>query len=529
MTPNARLLCASRFSTPALTTAQRSAADGLLSTVPLSRESNTRRAGAVPGCGAVPDPQVGTKALTGGNPGALSRGPRRTLVACAVLLAASTLGMGSARAQIPLPSSVWQQPRWLPGDYPRLLPLGDSITVGTGAPCGYRAALQLALAGLGQPYVFVGSQDLNWALHGFEGLLSPYHEGHGGYTISQLIDGATAPGSPATTIESWLSAAQPDVVLLHAGTNDMFDPLRWQDADRQLERLLMRMESHQPGLRTLVAQILPTGLDEFNLCLEAFNRDLVEVLRRRQLEGQVLGVVDMYNPLAPFHSGDGSAVHPDGAQYIQMAEVWLKALVAPQTASLLPLPEAAHLPLTADAFSEQRSHPSALLSDGSGMSGEVLRSEVSNGDSYAWVSAPFSVEWSSPYALVPSESEQVWLQFDLAAPAQVDSVWLWAGRGEELLLPDGQPDFRIRDNPKVLAVETLQADGNWISRGMWTLRRPPRTRWHPGERFAVNWSGVRALRLKVLEMDTANLSPGLPPGFAQVALGEVRLRGTLLR
>jgi lysophospholipase L1-like esterase len=407
--------------------------------------------------------------------------------------------------------------------------LGDSITVGTGAPCGYRAALQLALAALGQPHLFVGTQDLNWALHGFEGLLSPYHEGHGGYTIAQLIDAATAPGSPPTTIEKWLSAAKPDVVLLHAGTNDMFDPLRWQDADRQLERLLMRMEAHQPGLRTLVAQILPTGLDEFNLCVEAFNREAIEVLRRRQLDGQDLGLVDMYHPLFPFQSGDGSAVHPNGAQYMQMAEVWLGGLLAPREASVLPAMESKLLPLSADAFSEQRSHPSALLSDGSGLSGEVLHSEVSNGESYAWVSAPFPVEWSTPFALVPSAPEEVWLQFDLAAPAQVDSVWLWAGRGEELLLPDGQPDFRIRDNPRVLAVETLQADGTWISRGIWTLRRPPRTRWHPGERFAVNWSGVRALRLKVLEMDTANLSPGLPPGFAQVALGEVRLRGAFLR
>jgi hypothetical protein len=30
----------------------------------------------------------------------------------------------------------------------------------------------------------------------------------------------------------------------------------------------------------------------------------------------------------------------------------------------------------------------------------------------------------------------------------------------------------------------------------------------------------------VLELDIANLSPALPPGEAQVAIGEVRLRGT---
>ncbi|GAA3035841.1 hypothetical protein GCM10020000_11710 [Streptomyces olivoverticillatus] len=106
---------------------------------------------------------------------------------------------------------------------PRLavMPLGDSITYGTGSSTesSYRAELWNQLTPHTDSLHFVGSQRSGK-------LPDPDHEGHYGWKIGGLTG----------NIENWLVAAKPNVVLLHIGTNDMHDNYRVDQAPRPARR-----------------------------------------------------------------------------------------------------------------------------------------------------------------------------------------------------------------------------------------------------------------------------------------------------
>ena len=106
----------------------------------------------------------------------------------------------------------------------RIMPLGDSITQGKidnnipeAQREGYRGFLWNHFQELGLAIDFVGSES-----NGTSNLPDKDHEGHSGWTINQLRDGR---GSVANSgVDNWIPAAEPDVVLLAAGTNDASAP-----------------------------------------------------------------------------------------------------------------------------------------------------------------------------------------------------------------------------------------------------------------------------------------------------------------
>src|SRR6185436_6783124 len=64
----------------------------------------------------------------------------------------------------------------------RVMPLGDSITYGGGAPCGYRAPLYQLLTNAGQRVDYVGTQTGN----GAASLPDSNHDGYSGATMSAI-------------------------------------------------------------------------------------------------------------------------------------------------------------------------------------------------------------------------------------------------------------------------------------------------------------------------------------------------------
>src|SRR4051812_6467748 len=106
----------------------------------------------------------------------------------------------------------------------RVMPLGDSITwgVGSGNQDGYRGSLYRRLTAAGVDVDFVGSMHTG---HGPD----PNNEGHKGWTIAEL----------AARVDDWLDTYEPDVILLHIGTNDMVRNL--PDAPLQMSGLLDRI------------------------------------------------------------------------------------------------------------------------------------------------------------------------------------------------------------------------------------------------------------------------------------------------
>ncbi|MFC5188099.1 GDSL-type esterase/lipase family protein [Actinomadura harenae] len=132
----------------------------------------------------------------------------------------------------------------------RVMPLGDSITAGYGSStqAGYRLPLWNLLAGKSSYTVdYVGS----WQS---PGVADPDNEGHGEARISDI----------RSSIDGWLNAANPDVVLLHIGINDL-DHDRAPDKQAAATRastaftdLAERIFSDRPGVTVLVQGLIPT-------------------------------------------------------------------------------------------------------------------------------------------------------------------------------------------------------------------------------------------------------------------------------
>jgi len=90
----------------------------------------------------------------------------------------------------------------------RILPIGDSLTLGYLSPdlTGYRKAFY-DLASVRGDIDMIGSVS-----SGSDSMTDPFHEGHNAATIDQISGFADV-----------ALAARPNVVLLMAGTNNMFD------------------------------------------------------------------------------------------------------------------------------------------------------------------------------------------------------------------------------------------------------------------------------------------------------------------
>src|SRR4051794_37518542 len=125
----------------------------------------------------------------------------------------------------------------------RIMPLGDSITYGSGAAGGYRNQLFQTLTSAGFNVDFVGTQVGN----GVGTLPDSDHEGHPGWIINQLD----------TNIQGWLgSIADPDVILLHIGTNDFGTGTDTVHAIDRLDGLITKIANLRPYAHIIVTNLM---------------------------------------------------------------------------------------------------------------------------------------------------------------------------------------------------------------------------------------------------------------------------------
>ncbi|MFG2039984.1 GDSL-type esterase/lipase family protein [Dactylosporangium sp. NPDC048998] len=187
----------------------------------------------------------------------------------------------------------------------RIMPLGDSITYGVGSPSSssYRAALWNRLAvQAGYAIDFVGSQQSG-------ALPDTDNEGHSGWRIDQI----------AANVDGWLATYQPDVVLLHIGTNDMNQNYQVDTAPQRLAALVDRILADRPAATVLVAKIVPALDATIQARINAFNAAIPGALAGRARTK----VVD----LSGLSAADlNDTLHPNDAGYARMAVRWYSAL-----------------------------------------------------------------------------------------------------------------------------------------------------------------------------------------------------------
>ncbi len=188
----------------------------------------------------------------------------------------------------------------------KIMPLGDSITYGTPDPSygGYRHALGTLLKNDRYSVEFVGSQHSGSAP-------DQDNEGHPGWTIAQIKNGIAT--------NRWLETSEPDIVLLHIGTNDIRLG-HAAAASANLSALLDDILERLPRTHVIVAQIIPfrQGPDPNH---QSYNDALARIAASK---GARVSLVDMRTILLPGDYADG--LHPKRSGYDKMARVWEPAI-----------------------------------------------------------------------------------------------------------------------------------------------------------------------------------------------------------
>ena len=237
----------------------------------------------------------------------------------AVLASAVFLSITEARSQAPV----------------RIMPLGDSITYGfngaytnSNPPGGYRKELGNRLASGGIPYDFVGASTANPAPG-----IDPDHNGYPGIRTDQVL----------ANIQTWLGV-NPDVVLMHLGTNDMIQKVPVATAANNLRSLIVNITRNTPARRVYVATIIPINADrdgytmaQWAQIVNAYNTQVRNMVQEYAGQGKKVYLVDMAagltytvgtSPNDFFHPYDGT--HPTQAGYNQMGAFWYNALQSGQ-------------------------------------------------------------------------------------------------------------------------------------------------------------------------------------------------------
>jgi len=126
------------------------------------------------------------------------------------------------------------------------------------------------------------------------------NEGHPGFTISQ-IQGVMAGGL----------AMKPNVVLLHAGTNDLNRPEKdqetWADAPKRLGSLLDHVLEVVPDALVIVARIIQAENQQTAKNVKVFNEAVPGVAKQRAQKGykvttvnqSVVGATELVDGLHP--------------------------------------------------------------------------------------------------------------------------------------------------------------------------------------------------------------------------------------
>jgi chitodextrinase len=201
----------------------------------------------------------------------------------------------------------------------RIMPLGDSITQQSTASPSYRYYLWNDLLNNGYDNVdFVGSNTQTWDNGNPPQLLfDQNHEGHGGYRADEI----------AANAAFWISQNPADIVLLHAGTNDLEQGQSVQSTLDDIASIIDALRSVNPNVTVLVAQVIPqfppgsASADD----IDSYNSQLPSLAASMTSGQSKVVVVDQHSGFTQSDlNQDG--VHPNSSGDSKLADQWFSAL-----------------------------------------------------------------------------------------------------------------------------------------------------------------------------------------------------------
>jgi lysophospholipase L1-like esterase len=200
----------------------------------------------------------------------------------------------------------------------RIMPLGDSITAGPGC---WRAYLWGQLQGGGYTNIdFVGStSDGGGCNPGFA--YDQDHEGHSGFSVTGIADGNQLP--------PWLTAARPDIIVMHLGTNDMWGG--WIPLETKITamtKLIGQMRAYKANIKLVAAQIIPMDASGCTTCMSdvlAFNSALATLASNLSTAQSPITIVDQWTGFDVVND-TYDRVHPVTSGFVKMANRFYPAV-----------------------------------------------------------------------------------------------------------------------------------------------------------------------------------------------------------
>lgn len=195
----------------------------------------------------------------------------------------------------------------------RIMPLGDSITQGYSA--SYRELLWYALRDAGWNVDFVGSMDRYYGGGTRAGDFDPDHEGHWGWYADQVLE----------RLPDWAARSDPDIVLLHLGTNDVGSGQDPEETAGEVKQIISLLRENNPGIHVLLAAIIPVDHTAANARIREYNDALTGVAAALDQATSRVLLVDQFSDFdAQLDTYDG--IHPNDKGNRRMTDRWLSAL-----------------------------------------------------------------------------------------------------------------------------------------------------------------------------------------------------------
>lgn len=197
----------------------------------------------------------------------------------------------------------------------RIMPLGDSITQADSNHSSYRRPLWILLHQAGYEVEFVGSRQAHFGGPAPYTDFDPDHEGYWGWRTDQIL----------VHINDWVRTTQPDIVLIHLGTNDLRAGQSLESTMDELWDLIQALRQENPSIKVLLAQLIPIAGSEAEV--EQLNQLIALVAEYMSIETSPVILVDQFSGFnAAMDQDTYDGVHPNQLGEQKLAERWFSAL-----------------------------------------------------------------------------------------------------------------------------------------------------------------------------------------------------------
>jgi lysophospholipase L1-like esterase len=218
----------------------------------------------------------------------------------------------------------------------KVMPLGDSVTEST---CYPQLTYQMLMSGHHTNFQFVGTETSNQSCgSGAPG--SVKDEGHAGYGVTYLPQNSTRGACTKSSgcgsyaeLQTW-AAEKPDIVLMHFGTNDVWDGVATSTILSAYLAVLAEFRKQNPNVIFFVSKIIKLDPSGCGNCLANVAALAAAVTptwaSSNSTASSPIHIVDHYDSsFDPTNGADSSdGVHPTPAGASIMATVTLNAIAA---------------------------------------------------------------------------------------------------------------------------------------------------------------------------------------------------------